>query len=242
MNNNMYMKTDSKFVIDQNMKDQMSYIKPLIVNAGECYKLMTNPQKKSDELSETTKTWLKEKALTQVLGIQSTAVTKHYIKGMMCIQKSIDLYNQVMRTNHKESEFATIKNGFRARPTLLSKNWAIKIVSSWDAGTFPFFREDVNKCVKRRGLDWQCRVYMMVCDVQRAFVCYCMVDTPHGDVLLDKWDDMMLHNLENKVVAHKRISISEVIERDLFIEQKMRERYAIANRYFQNYLEEIYNK
>ena len=56
------------------------------------------------------------------------------------------------------------------------------------------------------------------------------------------WDDLALHCVDGKVDARKRISTSEVIVRDKSIEQKMMERYAIANQYYQNYLEEIYYK
>ena len=73
------------------VKAQKLHLRPLVVHASECYKLMTNPQRKSEELSETTKTWLKEKAVEEVLGLRKSVETKPMLKGTLCEDKSIDL-------------------------------------------------------------------------------------------------------------------------------------------------------
>ena len=86
----------------------------------------------------------------------------------------------------------------------------------------------------------------MLFGIDRAIVSYCLVDTPKvttdGDWQLNKWDDHTLHQFDAKVREQKRASVSETIERDASIEQKKMERYAVANQYYQNYLEEIYYK
>ena len=231
------MKTNNRSNTDQ---------KPLIVGASECYRLMTNPRTKGDELSETTKTWLKEKAVEAVLGLRNRVDTKPMMKGTLCVHDSIDLYNKVMTTGYKKNSVTKEKYGFSGTPNLLGNECVIKITTSWDATTFPFFQDEVNKLFKKSGHDWQCRVYMMLFGKNRAAVSYCLVDTPNetpdGDLLLSKWDDCTLHRFDGIVDAHKRVSTSEVIERDKSIEQKMLERYVVANRYYQRYLEELHNK
>ncbi len=220
--------------------------KPLIVHASDCYKLMTNPRHKSDELSETTKTWLKEKAVEEVLGLRKEVATKPMIKGLMCEQQSIDLYNKVMQSNYKKNNATKEKYGFCGKPNMLGDECVVKITTSWDATTFPFFEDEVNELVKKLGYDWQCRVYMMLFGASRAVVSYCLVDTPtqtpQGEVLLNQWDDYTLHRFDGKVPPRKRVSCSQPIERDQTIEQKILQRYVVANRYYQNYLEELYNK
>ena len=220
--------------------------KALRVHARDCHKLMTNPRNKSDELSETTKSWLKEMAIKEVLGLRKIVDTKPMIKGVLCVNESIDLYNTVMQTNYIKNSLTKKKHGFCGKPDLLSEHGAIKIVTSWDASTFPFFKDEVCKLIKKCGYDWQCRVYMMLFGIERALVSYCLVDTPtetpNGDLLLHKWDDRSLHTFDGIVDCGKRVSMSEVIERDISIEQKMRERYEIANRYYQKYLEELHKK
>ena len=228
------------------VKAQMLHLRPLVVHASECYKLMTNPQRKSEELSETTKTWLKEKAVEEVLGLRKSVETKPMLKGTLCEDKSIDLYNKVMLTNYKKNSVTKNINGFIGTPDLLGDDGIVEIKTSWDASTFPFFKDEVNKLVKKSGYDWQCRVYMMLFGIDKAVVSYCLVDTPaktpDGVLLLNKWDDHTLHQFDGKVREQKRVSVSETIERDASIEQKMLERYAVANQYYQNYLEEIYYK
>ncbi len=220
--------------------------KALIVRARDCYKLMTNPRSKEDELSETSKSWLKEMAVEEVLGLRKVVDTKPMMKGTLCVHESIDLYNKVMTTGYKKNSMTKVKDGFSGTPNLLGNDCVIKITTSWDATTFPFFQDEVNKLFKKSGHDWQCRVYMMLFGKNRAAVSYCLVDTPtetpEGELLLNKWDDCSLHRFDGIVEAHKRVSTSEMMERDTSIEQKMLERYVVANRYYQRYLEELNNK
>ena len=236
------MKTNNQSFTAENQATQECYTKPLTVYASECHKLMTNPQNKSDELALTTKTWLKEEAVAQVLGLRKTVVTKPIIKGLVCEGKSIDLYNKVMHTNYKKNGVTRDENGFRGTPDLITDEGIVEIKTSWDATTFPFFKDDVWRRIKKAGYHWQCRVYMMLFDVDRAVVSYCLVDTPETDLLLDRWDNKTLHRFDGIVEEKKRVTISQVIERDEAIEQQMKQRYELANSYYQAYLEELYNK
>ena len=237
------MKTKTSNITDKKLHTPHS---SLIVRAHECHKLMTNPRNKSNDLSETTKTWLKERAVEEVLGLRKIVTTKPMMKGILCEKESIDLYNRVMHTNHTKNWMSSKKYGFSGTPDLMDKYGIVEIKTSWDATTFPFFQDQVNKLVKKNGYDWQCRVYMMLFDCDRAVVSYCLVDTPQstpsGDPLLNKWDDYSLHRFEGIVDPQKRVSTSEVILRDKQIEQQMLYRYKVANSYYRNYLEEIYNK
>lgn len=218
----------------------------LTVSASDCFKLMTNPRSKRDELSETTKSWLKEMAIETVLGLRKTVDARPLIKGQMCVLQSIELYNRVMNTRFKRNNTTMQEFGFKGTPSLLGNDCTIKINTSWDASTFPFFKDEANKQVKKAGYDWQCRVYMMLFGMESAVVSYCLVDTPQetpdGAPLLHKWDDYSLHRLEGIVDEKKRISVSDVIERDRAIEQNMRERYEVANRYYLGYLQELNSK
>ena len=236
------MNTKNRSITDETPAAQNGYLKPLKVHADECHKLMTSPRNKGDELSETTKTWLKEKAIEEVLGMRNIVATKPMMKGIVCEYESIDLYNKVMRSKYKKNSVTKEKNGFCGTPDLLGDDCVIEIKTSWDATTFPFFRDEVSKLIKKRGYDWQCRVYTMLFGMCKASVSYCLVDTPNSELFLNQWDNKALHRFDGIVDAQKRVSTSTVIERDTSIEQKMHERYVVANRYYQNYLEELHNK
>ena len=58
-------------------------------------------------------------------------------------------------------------------------------------------------------------------------------------MMLHEWDNYTLHQFDGVVDAKKRVSMSETIYRDLKIEHKIRERYEVANRYYQDYLKEL---
>ncbi|MDD2475159.1 MAG: hypothetical protein PHI32_04500 [Dysgonamonadaceae bacterium] len=240
------MNTKDRSITVEKETAQNNYSKPLKVHADECHKLMTNPRNKGDELSETTKSWLREKAVDEVLGLRNIVITKPILKGIVCEHNSIDLYNKVMRSDYKKNDVTKERYGFRGTPDLLGSDCIIEIKTSWDATTFPFFQDEVSKVIKKGGYDWQCRVYMMLFDINKAFVSYCLVDTPtekpNGEQLLNEWDNFILHRFDGVVDAQKRVSTSDVIERDASIEQQMREQYVVANRYYQNYLDELYKK
>ncbi len=240
------METNNRSITDENALVQKRYLKSLIVHASDCYKLMTNPLRKSDELSETTKTWLKEKAVEEVLGLRKQVDSKPMIKGTLCKDDSIDLYNNVMGTNYKKNSIIKERHAFSGKPNLLGDDCAIKIVTSWDASTFPFFQDEVDKLIRKSGYDWLCRVYMMTTGMSKAIVSYCLVDTPimttDGDQLLMDGADISLHRFDGIVDAQKRVTNSKEIVRDLSIEQQMLDRHAIASRYYLNYLNELYHK
>ena len=236
------MKVNTKQIKATNTAVETDYLKPLVVRASDCYKLMTNPAKKSSTLSQTTKAWLKEEAVAQVLGIKKTVLTKAIVKGVVCEFDSINLFNKVMDTNYHPSFETREQHGFRGTPDLIGNDCIIEIKTSWSASTFPFFQEDVEKQVKKAGHHWQCRVYMMLFGISRAVVSYCLVDTPNSDLYLTPFDTTDMHRFEGIVDHQKRVSLSQVIERDKAIEQQMLQRYEIANHYYQNYLKEIYNK
>ena len=130
------------------MKTNNNHLLALKVHATDCHKLMTNPQKKGEELSETTKTWLKEKAVEEVLGLRKTVTTKPILKGILCEQNSIELYNTVMQSNYQKNETTKERNGFCGTPDLIGKEGIIEIKTSWDATTFPFFKDEVSKQAK----------------------------------------------------------------------------------------------
>ena len=194
-------------------------------------------------VTEKTMSSMSDKKYTFIVDIRAT---KPMIKGTLCEDNSIDLYNKVMLTDYKKNSITKNINGFIGTPDLLADERIVEIKTSWDASTFPFFMDEVNKLVKKSGYDWQCRVYMMLFGINKAVVSYCLVDTPEvtpdGVWLLNKWDDHTLHQFDGKVREQKRVSVSETIERDATIEQKMLERYAVANQYYQKYLEELIGK
>lgn len=219
----------------------------LIVRCSELHKIMTKPRSKSEEISETTKTYLKEKIKQEVYGYDIELNTKPVLKGIHVENESIKLVNAVYfkrfskNTERKSNEWLT------GEPDIVTEETIEDIKSSWTIDTFPAFKEDAESAIKKAGYDWQLRGYMMLFDKPKSKIHYCMVSTPsfiekNDDIiyLLNEWDNTSLHKVDH-IYASLRVSSVE-IERDLEIEREIIERYEIANKYYKKYFQEITNK
>lgn len=206
----------------------------LTVRASETSKLMTSGEK----ITATTLTWLKEKAVSQVLGLTSFVETKQMAKGLNCEQDSINLLNAVLFEDFKKNTDRIEKNGFTGSWDILKDGVIRDVKTSWSAATFPFFLEDAEKAVKQSGYDWQMRVYMMLTDSDIAYVDYCLIDTP--EELLTDWDDWELHHVSHIPVTKRVTSVK--VERDLELEKMMLDKYEIANTLYEGFIHELNNK
>jgi hypothetical protein len=173
-------------------------MKNLIVRCSSLSKMMTNPRGKTEELSATTKTWLKEMVKEEVFKYRKQLDTPAINKGIDFENLSIDLLNDATFNKY-------IKNEER-------KN------NGW--------------------LDWQLRGYMMLWNKPKASIRYCMISTP--DSLLKDWDNKKIHKVDHIDPASRISTVS--IERDEALEEKMLERYEVANKYYKQYLNELLNK
>jgi len=209
----------------------------LTVRASESFKMMTNSRSKSQPLSETTLTWLKEKAVQEVLGYRPNISNKYMEKGTLCEDESIELLNQVLFTNYEKHEGRTNTEGFTGECDILTDDHIRDIKTSWSIDTFPFFQEDAEKAVKKSGYDWQVRVYMMLYGIDKAYIDYCLINTPDD---LIGWEDKEKHVVDHIEVT-KRVTTVE-IERDEEIEKKIIERYELCNATFKQLVTELKNK
>jgi hypothetical protein len=207
----------------------------LIVRCSELKNLMTKPRSKSEEISATTKTWLKEKVKQEYFGYRKKLDTPAINKGIDCEQMSIDLLNDVVFGTYKKNTERRTNDWLTGEPDIVSISAIDDIKTSWSLETFPAFKEDAQEAIKKAGYDWQLRGYMMLFKKPEARIRYCMVDTP--DYLLKDWDDENIHKVDH-IDPEKRM-VTVTIERDKDKEQEMEEAYEIANKYYQQYWKEL---
>jgi hypothetical protein len=156
-------------------------------------KIMTNPRKKTEVLSATCKTYIKELVKEDLFGYKSTIDSKYLTKGIDMEDTSIDLYNEVhgtlylKNTERLENEFITGECDINAEDKI------IDIKSSWSLETFPASPEDIDAV--KTGYEWQLRSYMWLYDKPKAELAYCMVSTP--DYLLKEWDNLGIHKVDS---------------------------------------------
>ena len=196
-------------------------MKNLKVRASSLHKMMTNPRSKSEELSETTKTWLKDLVKEEVFGYHPQLNTPAINKGIDYEFMSIDLLNDATFNSYKKNEERITNDWLTGEADIVTTDEIIDVKSSWSLETFPAFAEDAESGVKKAGYEWQLRGYMMLYNKPKASIKYCMISTPES--LLKDWDDRSIHKVDH-IEPAKRISTVN-FERDEAIEVKMVERY-----------------
>lgn len=217
----------------------------LIVRASEVSNLVVLPRATKDRgviLAETTKTWLKTKASEQFYGFKSFQGNKYTEKGNICESNAIQMLSEYHHFNsdeYKKNTERKTKDNFTGECDIFYDNSIIDTKCSWDLTTFPAFKEDADKLVKKSGYDWQQKCYLWLWGAERAYVAFCMVDTP--DDLLTSWDNWELHKVEH-IAPEKRITLSSEIvltDEDIALFESQ---YILANKYYQELLIELNNK
>ena len=212
----------------------------LKVRASEAYNLMVKPRSKSETLSETTKSWLKEKVKQEVFSYIPTIENKYMIKGIRCEDTSIALLNEVENEWYeKNTERFYYEDWLSGEPDIITSDVIRDVKTSWSLETFPAFKEDAEKSIKAAGYEWQLRCYMLLVGRERASIDYCMVSTPEDEDLLKPWDNLSIHKVDN-IPAKQRVN-TVWFERDKKLEEELIERYKLANSYYLERLNELVN-
>ena len=199
-------------------------------------KIMTNPRKKSETLSATCKTYIKELVKEDLFGYKSTIDSKYLTKGIDMEDTSIDLYNEVhgtlylKNTERLSNEFITGECDIKAEDKI------IDIKSSWSLETFPASPEDIDAV--KTGYEWQLRAYMWLYDKPKAELAYCMVSTP--DYLLKDWDNLDIHKVDSHDPFLRVTTIS--FERDTEKEELIAQRVKDCREFYNEYKDSILNK
>lgn len=202
----------------------------MLIRCSSLPKIMTDPRSKSETLSETAKSYLKQLAKEDYFGYSNELDNKYLTKGKQCENESIDLLNLVMFTNYSKNDQRLTNEWLTGEADIVSENEIIDIKTSWSLDTFPAIPEDINP----KDYEMQLRGYMMLYNKQKASVCYCMVDTPEE---LRAWENPQLHEVSH-IAPEKRITMLS-FERDLEIEKKIIQRCEEALKFYSNYINQL---
>jgi hypothetical protein len=165
----------------------LNFSKTLIRSSSVGY-LMTEPQSKADKeaglLSKTAQRHLLEVYIAEKYGRKKDIQTKQMKKGIEVEDESIELLNNywnkdyVKNTQRFSNEFITGLPDVVA----LNPNMIIDIKSSYDLWTFLGNLPD-----KLDNLYyWQLQSYMWLTGSEKAYIAYCLVDTPFGIIEQEK--------------------------------------------------------
>lgn len=138
-------------------------------------KIMTSPKSKGEALSQTTKTYLQELAISEVYGIRKEFSSRYTDKGNEVEELSISLCNDVLETGflYKNEEHFT-NDWITGTPDVNTNEILLDVKSSWDATTFPFFDTEL----KNKDYFYQLHGYMWLTGKTESLLCYCLIDTP----------------------------------------------------------------
>jgi hypothetical protein len=180
------------------------------IRASASGKIMTNSRSKSELLSETTKTYVKEWLIEKIYGIRKEIKSKYLTKGLKledtAIDKAIewlDLPFTLKNEKFFEDDF------FCGTPDLIVDNVVYDIKCSWDAFTFPLFETEI----PNKDYFYQLQVYMHLTGCKKAVLTYVLLNTPEELTYEDK------HNYDNMDKKYRiktfEIDYSEEVIADL---------------------------
>ena len=138
--------------------------------------VMTNSRKKG-ELSKTAQSCVKQIVKEEMLGVRRMLSNKYLDKGIMMEDAAIDLvverYELDPFTTAKNEEY--FENDFiKGTPDLILEDSVRDIKCSWGVDTFPLFDTEI----PTKDYYWQLMGYMALTGKRKAFLDYCLVDTP----------------------------------------------------------------
>jgi hypothetical protein len=196
--------------------------------------LMTNSRSKSEVLSETTKSEIRKIAKQDFYGYTTEIKTKPMIKGTDWEQEGIDLLNSVRFTQYTKNEERVSNEYITGCCDIKEPKLIIDIKMPWSLETFPATPSegDASK------YEWQGRGYMWLYDKPAFELVYTMCTTP--DELLTEWDNLSIHRVDH-IDPAKRITVLRY-ERDLAIEEQIKERLRACSEYYAQYVNELNNK
>lgn len=204
----------------------------LKIRASSLGKVMTDPKKKSDVLSQGAKTYITQLAKEFVYNYQQDIDSKYTKKGLIVEDDSIALLNDVMFTSYSKNTERKENEWLTGECDIDTGKKIIDIKSSWSIDTFPATSEDgVNK-----DYEWQGRAYMMLWDRDYFENAYCLVNTP--DELIG-FEQEALHYVDD-IDPLLRVTIT-AYERDKTLEEKIMQRVDDCQKYFNEVIDRIGN-
>ena len=193
---------------------------------------MTEPKSKSEVLSVGAKTYIRELAAQEILGIDFEVSSKAMEKGIQCEGEAIQMLNRVRGLNLSKNTERRKNDYITGECDLydLQRRRGHDIKCSWSASTFPI---SVVDCEDKL-YEWQMRSYMALWDADEWSVDYCLVDTPDN---LIGYEPMQMH-LVSHIPERMRIT-SWVIQRDKDKEAAIFEKVKHAREYYAQVIAEF---
>lgn len=192
--------------------------------------IMTDPKSKDETLSVGAKTEIEKLAKQLVYGYDEIFTSKYMEKGIQVEDQAIELYNSVFFTSHAKNTERKTNDWITGECDIATPHKIIDIKSPWSLATFPA----TSKAGQDKGYEWQGRAYMWLWDKPAFEIAYCLVNTPDD---LIGWEDASLHYVSH-ITESLRVT-RVVYERDIQLEEKIKQRVEAANQYMDAMVKQI---
>jgi hypothetical protein len=184
------------------------------IRASAGGKLMTEPRAKSETLSETTKSYLKEWAISQIFNVKNEIKSKYTERGIQDEDKAIDLMMTVLDLPFTIKNEQYFENDyFCGTPDLIVGDTVYDAKCVWSCFTFPIFEKEL----QNKDYFYQLQIYMQLTGCKKAVLTY---------VLLD--NDVIGHKYE--VESKKRIKTFE-FEYDPEVIEKLKQKVILSREF-----------
>ncbi len=186
--------------------------------------LMTDPKLKSDKeagnMSETAKSFIEDKWLEETFGYKEDVITDEMLKGLMCEQDSMQLFQEVTKSGLilKNSKHFT-NDYICGTPDIINGEFVDDLKTSYTLKTF-------FNCEPTKDNIWQIKGYMALTGKKKGRIVYCLVPTPDELITEQKKRFYFKFNCDEQNKHY--VEISEQIEKnnqiikDLPIEKRVK--------------------
>ncbi len=170
------------------------------------------------QLSKTTKSEIEKMWLLNEKGYYDELDNKYVIKGLLNEQDGLGLVSKVLGLFLKKNEKRIYKDNVTgeadAFTTIDGKKIVVDVKCSWNPATF--MKNTLSKIY-----EFQLRIYMYLYDVDEAYLCYCLTDTPEHMVEDEKhrqWKKYFVPSMsveEQEALEQALIPVYEQIDRNM---------------------------
>lgn len=136
-------------------------------------KVTTSSRSKSDPVSETTKTYIRELWIENSFNRKNEVITKFMNKGIEVEDEAISLYSLFNGADYKKNEQFYENDYLTGTPDIIGDE-IIDIKNSWNIWTFASM--DEKKALKE--YEAQLLGYMILTGVKKARIVHCLINTP----------------------------------------------------------------
>lgn len=208
-------------------------MREILIRCSSLGKIMTEPKTKTEGiLSVGAKTYIRELAQQEILGVEFSFSSKETEKGIEVEDESIALLNRVrglsLAKNTERKSNGLITGECDLYDAERKRGHDLK--SSWSAKTFPGWVVDCEDKL----YEWQMRGYMLLWDADEWEVNFVLLDTPER---LIGFEPLAMHVVSH-IPEHMRLT-SWTIQRDFAKERAIAEKVEAAREYYTKVVQEF---